>query len=57
MVLVAINVKYILPLIVNFFLGQYISYVSYKKIDGVTGDVYGAIIELGEAISLLSFWG
>lgn len=56
-VLIFLDFKYIIPLIINFLLGQYVSFVSYKKIGGLTGDVYGAIIELGEVISLLSFWG
>lgn len=55
-ILFAINIKYIIPLIINFLLAQYISCISYKKIDGLTGDVYGCIIELGETMSLLSFW-
>ncbi len=56
-ILIFLDIKYLIPLLINFILGQYISYVSYKKIDGLTGDVYGSIIELGEAISLFSFWG
>ena len=56
-VLALINIRYIIPLIITFIFGEYISYVSYKKIDGLTGDVYGAIIEMGDVISLLGFWG
>lgn len=56
-VLIILDIRYIIPLFVNFLLGQYISYVSYKKIDGLTGDVYGCIIEIGELVSLFSFWG
>lgn len=56
-ILVLLDIRYIIPLLITFLAGEYISYVSYKKIDGLTGDVYGAIIELGEAISLFSFWG
>jgi adenosylcobinamide-GDP ribazoletransferase len=55
-VLILLDIRYIIPLIITFLLGEYMSFISYKKIDGLTGDVYGAIIELGEAISLLSFW-
>lgn len=55
-VLIILDIKYLIPLIVNVLLAQYISYVSYKKIDGLSGDVYGALIELGETISLLGFW-
>lgn len=52
-----INPYYIISLILNFIIGEYISYLSYKKIDGVTGDVYGTIILLGEITSLIGLWG
>lgn len=55
--LILLNFKYIIPLAITFLISEYISGISYKKIDGLTGDVYGAIIEIGEVISLLSFWG
>ena len=56
-ILVVLDIKYIIPLIINFLLAEWISYISCKKIDGVTGDVYGCMAELGETISLLTFWG
>lgn len=55
-ILTAFDIRYIIPLIITFLVGEYISYISYKKIDGLTGDVYGTIIEIGETISLLGFW-
>lgn len=55
--LLLIDFKYIIPLILNFLFAQWVSQIAYKKIDGLTGDIYGMIIELGEAISLVSFWG
>lgn len=55
-ILICVDVRYLIPLIFNLLLAQYVSRISYKKIDGLSGDVYGAIIELGETISLLSFW-
>ncbi|NLZ50017.1 MAG: adenosylcobinamide-GDP ribazoletransferase [Clostridiales bacterium] len=55
--LVSINKKYLIPLVINYILAEIISNISYKKIDGLTGDVYGTIIELGVLISLFSFWG
>ena len=55
-ILLLLNYIYIIPLIMNYFLAEYVSSISTKKIDGLSGDVYGAIIELGETISLLSFW-
>jgi len=48
---------FLLPLVVNFLLGQAMTLVTYRKIDGFTGDVYGACIELGEIASLLAFLG
>ena len=56
-VLILFDIKYLIPLITTFLMGEYISYLSYKKIGGLAGDVYGCIIELGEVISLLTFWG
>lgn len=55
-ILLIIDIRYIIPLAITFIAGEYISYISYKKIEGVTGDVYGAVIELGDLISLLGFW-
>ena len=55
--LIILDVRYLIPLLVNLLLGQYISSVSYKKIGGITGDVNGCVIEIGDAISLLMFWG
>ena len=52
-----INVKYLIPLIGSVILGEIITRITYKKIDGFTGDVYGATIELREALSLLLFMG
>ena len=56
-ILILLDIKYLIPLIITFLSGEYLSYISYKKIGGLTGDVYGAIIEIGDTISLLSFWG
>lgn len=52
-----LNIKYLLPLLGAFIIGEIISLYTYKKIGGFTGDVYGATIEITEAISLLIFWG
>jgi len=54
--IVSLDIKYTIPLIVNILAAEYISRISYKKIGGLTGDVYGAIIEIGDIVSLLSFW-
>ncbi|NLK43207.1 MAG: adenosylcobinamide-GDP ribazoletransferase [Tissierellia bacterium] len=56
-ILILLDIRYLIPLLITFLGGEYISYISYKRIEGLTGDVYGAIIELGDLISLLSFWG
>lgn len=52
-----INIKFLIPLIGTIILGEIITKITYKKIDGFTGDVYGATIELSEALSLLLFMG
>ena len=57
LVLILINPKYIIALGITLGVGKYISYISSKKIDGLTGDIYGAIIEIGDTVSLFSFWG
>lgn len=57
LIIIYIDIKYIIPLIISLIVGEMISIYSYKKIGGLTGDVYGATIELSELVSLLSFWG
>lgn len=57
LILLLLDIRYIIPFIINYLVAEYISYLSKKKIGGLTGDVYGAIIEIGDTISLLSFWG
>lgn len=52
-----INVYYIIPLLFTFIMGELFSKWSYEKIGGMTGDIYGAIIEIGDTLSLLAFWG
>lgn len=52
-----INFKFLIPLIGTIILGEVITRITYKKIDGFTGDVYGATIELTEVLSLLIFMG
>ncbi len=57
LVVIYMDIKFLIPLIISLIGGEMISAYSYKKIGGLTGDVYGAIIELSELVSLLSFWG
>ena len=52
-----LNIKFLIPLLGSIILGELITKITYKKIDGFTGDVYGATIELCEAFSLLLFMG
>lgn len=52
-----INIKFLIPLIGSIILGEWITHITYKKIDGFTGDVYGATLELCEVLSLLLFMG
>lgn len=56
-ILIFVDIRYLIPLGLTFLVGQYISHLSYQKIEGLTGDVYGAMIEVGDGISLLGFWG
>lgn len=56
-ILLFINPYFIIPLIINFIVAELFCNWSYKKIDGMTGDTYGAIIEVGDTVSLLIFWG
>ncbi|HZK58103.1 MAG TPA: adenosylcobinamide-GDP ribazoletransferase [Clostridia bacterium] len=56
-ILLILSKIYILPLIASFVSGEILSHIAYKKINGLTGDVYGAIIEISECISLLTYWG
>jgi adenosylcobinamide-GDP ribazoletransferase len=52
-----VNPFNILPLIGTIIFGLAFARWSDRKIGGLTGDVNGATIELGEIISLLVFWG
>jgi len=54
---ILIDPIYTIPLIITWLSSEYISHVSNKKIKGLTGDVYGSIIEIGEVVSLFGFWG
>ena len=56
-VLLLLNVYFLIPLIITFIMGELFSNWTFKKIGGMTGDIYGAIIEIGDTISLLTFWG
>lgn len=55
LLVVLIEVKFLIPLFFSILVGEMISFYTYKKIGGFTGDVYGATIELTEAASLLCF--
>jgi adenosylcobinamide-GDP ribazoletransferase len=48
---------YLIPLFTTIVAGEIISSITYKKIDGFTGDIYGATIEIGEIVSLITFMG
>ena len=56
-ILFVINIKFLTPLIITYIFNRLFCRWSYKKIDGMTGDTYGAIIEIGEVVSLFSYWG
>lgn len=55
--LLLLNPKYLIPLIGAILTGEVISFATYKKLGGFTGDLYGAVVEISEAISLLVFLG
>ena len=48
---------YLIPLAANILVGEMISAIAYNKIGGFTGDIYGATIEIGEIVSLITFMG
>jgi adenosylcobinamide-GDP ribazoletransferase len=56
-IILFINPIFLIPLAVSFIMGELIVFWSYRKIGGMTGDVYGAVIELCEVASLIIFWG
>lgn len=57
LILMFFHIYYIIPLVITYIFAELFSRWSYKKIGGLTGDVYGAIMETSEVVSLLSFWG
>lgn len=57
LITILLNPIYIFPLIVTFIWGEIMTNITNKKIDGFTGDVYGATIETGEIVSLITFMG
>ena len=54
-ILALINPLYLIPLLGTIIMGEIMTLITYKKIDGFTGDVYGATIEMGEIVSLIIF--
>ncbi|WFA10007.1 adenosylcobinamide-GDP ribazoletransferase [Tissierella sp. Yu-01] len=56
-ILLIINYKFFSPLMITYIFNRLFCRWSYKKIGGMTGDTYGAVIEIGEVVSLLSYWG
>lgn len=57
LILLFLNISYIIPLLISYIFAELISLWSYKKIGGLTGDVYGATMEISEIVSLLTYWG
>lgn len=55
--LLILDILYLIPLMVTYIFAQLICHWSYRKIDGLTGDIYGAIMEISEFVSLLTYWG
>lgn len=52
-----LDFKLIIVYIFGILNGYAISFWSVKKIGGVTGDIFGAIMEIGEVVTLITFWG
>lgn len=57
MLIIFFDIKFIAVPALCFFVTSSILFISNKKIDGVTGDIYGAAIEINELVALLGFWG
>lgn len=54
---ILIGAKYLFVPVICFFVNEFILFISNNKINGVTGDIYGAAIEINELVALLCFWG
>ncbi|KRQ85930.1 Cobalamin synthase [Caloramator mitchellensis] len=48
-----VALRYVLLLFIGWLITYVLMKISYKKIDGLTGDVYGACIEINEILLLL----
>lgn len=55
LILGLLNPLYLIPLLGTIIMGEIITLITYRKIDGFTGDVYGATVEIGEIVSLIIF--
>lgn len=56
-ILALINPIYLLALLATIIMGEIISFITYRKIGGFTGDVFGTTVEVGEIMSLIIFMG
>lgn len=56
-IIVIVDIKYLIPFLTTFIFGEVFSHVANKKIGGYTGDVLGAVGEMGEVVSILTFIG
>ncbi len=52
-----IDVRLVFPLLASLVMAETIARLAYNKIGGFTGDLYGATVELCEAVSLILFLG
>lgn len=52
-ILILLPMKYLVDLILVLVSSEIIKYISTNKIGGLTGDIYGATIEINEIISLM----
>lgn len=48
--------EFLIPLGATLLSAELVSRKAYGRINGLTGDIYGTIIEIGEVVSLIGFW-
>ena len=56
LILLVYNPELLIPLGATGVSAEVLSRCAYRRINGLTGDIYGAVIEIGEVVSLIGFW-
>lgn len=57
LILAYFEIRVFIALVVSLLVAEILVRISTKKIGGLTGDIYGATIEINEILSLLVVWG